>query len=147
MTVKNERDSPEITLIRRVERFRDWLNRGARREAVQYGISVPEMDVVFALGNQSGLRMGQIARSTLNSAANITRIVKKLEERQLVSRCRCPESDREVIVELTEAGVALFDEVYPRQYEALKARLLTKLSSRQIEAINAVLEDFDDHVE
>lgn len=70
--------------------------------------------MIAQLGNTTGMRMKDIAAHmmTSSSASNVTRVCNALEKRGLVKRHRSPESDREVIAQLTPKGQALFDELF-----------------------------------
>ncbi len=52
-----------------------------------------------------------LAERLVSRAPDITRLVDKLEERRLITRTRPPENRRSVLVAITEAGVALIDEI------------------------------------
>lgn len=124
------RDSLALSLLRALHRsYRDVQCADSSNLEARWGLQHSEFDVIATLGNTDGFRMGEIAARTLSSPANVTRLVKRLEGRGLVTRQRSPRSDREVIARLTPAGVALFEEAYPAQYDFMRAWFDERLSA------------------
>jgi DNA-binding MarR family transcriptional regulator len=74
----------------------------------EHDLLMTEFDMIAALGNTGGLRMGDLASAMITSPGNVTRVAQALEKRRLVERNRAPHSDREVLARLTEAGEAFF---------------------------------------
>jgi DNA-binding MarR family transcriptional regulator len=73
-----------------------------------HGLLMTEFDMIAALGNTKGLRMGELAGAMITSPGNVTRVAQALEKRELVERRRSPHSDREVLARLTPAGEEFF---------------------------------------
>jgi DNA-binding MarR family transcriptional regulator len=78
------------------------------------GLSVTEFDMLVELGNQTGLRMSDLAAKMVVSAANVTRVAQSLTAKGLVVRERAQHSDREVIARLTPKGQRLFEAHFPK---------------------------------
>lgn len=138
---KNHRDSPTLRLLRALHRsYTDVQCADAAQLEGRWGLQHSEFDVIATLGNTDGIRMGEIAERTLSSPANITRLVKRLEGRGLVTRERSPQSDREVIARLTPAGVELFEQSYPAQVRFLKNWFGERLDQDEQEALIGALQ-------
>jgi DNA-binding MarR family transcriptional regulator len=73
-----------------------------------HGLLMTEFDMIAALGNTKGLRMGELADAMITSPGNITRVAQALEKRGVVERKRSPRSDRDVLARLTRAGGGIF---------------------------------------
>jgi DNA-binding MarR family transcriptional regulator len=116
---KSHRNTVPISILRHLIRAARALERTGIDTASSFGLSGGEMNVIDSLGNTAGLRMSDVARRMLISAPNVTRLVKRLEERGLVRRERSAESDREVIVRLTRRGESLFERTYPAGVSAV----------------------------
>lgn len=140
------RDSPTLTLLRALHRSYGDVHCADSRNLQQWGLQHSEFDVIATLGNTCGVRMGDVARRTLSSPANVTRIVKRLEERGLVSRCRSATSEREVVARLTGAGEALFEEAYVAQYHFMKAFFEERLTDDERLTLTALLNKLQDAV-
>lgn len=117
----NLRDTPTFTLLRMLHRAFRRVREVDLAGIARHGLGESEFDVVMTLGNTHGLRMCEVAQRTLTSPANVTRVMKVLEEKGLVSRERGELSDREVVARLTSAGERLFAEAYPMQHRYVAA--------------------------
>jgi DNA-binding MarR family transcriptional regulator len=78
-------------------------------------LSVVEYTVLDALSRQQGwhMRMQQLARASALSASATTRLVNRLESRDLLARILCADDRRGIYTELTAAGVALLQRARP----------------------------------
>ena len=121
-----------------VEAYTAW-EAADLRQIAGYGLHPSEFDVLVHLGVEQPQKMRQLASRTLLTKSNCTRVMKRLEARGLARRQRCPESDREVLAWLTPEGQALFERVYPLQYEHLKRRFDRRLDDREQEQLIALL--------
>ena len=103
------RDWPQIRALRLLMRAQARIVEDHRRYlGEKHGLLMTEFDMIAALGNTQGLRMGELAGAMITSPANVTRVAQALEERRLVERKRAPHSDREVLARLTPAGEDFF---------------------------------------
>jgi DNA-binding MarR family transcriptional regulator len=84
------------------------LDDHRRHLEAKHGLLMTEFDMIAALGNTNGLRMGNLAEAMITSPGNVTRVAQALEKRGLVERNRAPHSDREVLARLTKAGEEFF---------------------------------------
>ena len=78
------------------------------------GLTPTQLGVLEALLHQGAMTHRDLGRKVLTSAGNMTDVVDKLERRGLVRRVRDQADRRAVRVELTDAGQALIQEVFPR---------------------------------
>jgi MarR family 2-MHQ and catechol resistance regulon transcriptional repressor len=109
------------------------------RQIASYGLHPSEFDVLVQLGVEQPQKMRELAGKTLSTKSNCTRVMKALEAKGLARRERCPESDREVLAWLTPEGEALFERIYPVQYEYLKALYGSRLDEREQEHLIVLL--------
>ncbi|PCC51112.1 MarR family winged helix-turn-helix transcriptional regulator [Brevibacterium aurantiacum] len=98
------------------------LERSLQRE---HGLSVVEFTVLDALSRQDGwhMRMRQLARAAALSSSATTRLVTRLENRDLLTRVLCDDDRRGIYTELTPAGWKLLDAARPTHDEVLEAAL------------------------
>lgn len=76
------------------------------------GLTEAHFRVLWVLCREAdaqGLAMGDIADGLINRAADLTRLVDKLEKLGYVSRGRAPSDKRRVIAKITPAGGKVFD--------------------------------------
>lgn len=90
-----------------------------------HGLSVVEFTVLDALSRQDGwhLRMHQLARAAALSGSATTRLVNRLEQRELIVRILCAEDRRGIYTELTERGQRALEQARPTHDETLHAAL------------------------
>lgn len=90
-----------------------------------HGLSVVEFTVLDALSRQDGwhMRMQQLARATALSSSATTRLVNRLEDRQLLARLICADDRRGIYTELTPTGEQLLKEARPTHDATLESTL------------------------
>jgi DNA-binding MarR family transcriptional regulator len=133
-------EPPPVHLMRALHRAIRYLDHEDRSQVANYGLQLSEFDVVATLGSAGGLRMSDLADRMLTSAPNVTRVVKRLEERGLVRRVRGELSDREVVAHLTSEGEALYERVYPEHYHFLDNLFSHRFEQRDIRELIDLLE-------
>ena len=91
----------------------------------RHGLSVVEFTVLDTLGRQDGwhMRMQQLARAAALSPSATTRLVNRLEDRDLLTRILCADDRRGIYTELTAAGRRLLDDARPTHDQALEQTL------------------------
>ncbi|MFD9940224.1 MarR family winged helix-turn-helix transcriptional regulator [Nonomuraea sp. NPDC059023] len=88
----------------------------------RHGLSVSEYTVLDVLDRQDGwhMRMQQLARAVVLSQSATTRLVTRLENRDLLRRYLCEDDRRGIYSEVTPAGRALLAEASPTHDAVLK---------------------------
>lgn len=88
-------------------------------------LSVVEFTVLDALSRQDGwhMRMQQLARAAALSGSATSRLVNRLEDRDLLTRVLCKDDRRGIYTELTQRGWALLREARPTHDVALEGAL------------------------
>lgn len=87
--------------LRRMSRNLDLHSRELERE---YGLTVPQLNVLWAVGASHHVPIGQVADRISLSGATVTTIVDRLEEHGLVIRERSTDDKRQVLLSLTDKG-------------------------------------------
>jgi DNA-binding MarR family transcriptional regulator len=99
----------------------------ALEKALQAGfdLSVVEYTVLDTLDRQDGwhMRMQQLARAAALSHSATTRLVTRLENRELLSRFLCDDDRRGIYSTLTERGKELLERARPVHDSTLKETL------------------------
>lgn len=86
------------------------------------GLTSPQADVLFALGNTQGLTFREIGEKTLITKGTLTGVIDRLEGKRLVQRVPNPKDMRCTVVQLTGNGTLAFEEHFPRHIAYLKTR-------------------------
>ena len=77
------------------------------------GITYTQYIVLMVLWEQDGITVGELCRKLYLDSGTVTPLLKKLEERGILTRRRCQEDERCVSVWLTEKGHKLKEKAYP----------------------------------
>ncbi|MFJ5487764.1 MarR family winged helix-turn-helix transcriptional regulator [Hansschlegelia beijingensis] len=83
------------------------INRAYKPALDQLGLTYPQYLTMLALWEQDRLAVKDIAERLMLESSTLTPLLKRLEGAGLVVRRRSAEDERQVLVELTEAGRAL----------------------------------------
>jgi DNA-binding MarR family transcriptional regulator len=96
------------------------IMRRLQRDPIWDRVSLREYDVLFTLSTAPrGLRLRDLAESSLLSQPSLSRMVERLEDAGWVRRAPAPGDGRGVLVTLTEQGAALQREVGRRHVQAI----------------------------
>lgn len=127
------RDRPAVRAFRTLWRGYAHVSELHKKRVMAItGLTVSEFDMVAALGNTDGLRMGELALQMITSPANVTRVAVAMQKKGLVERRRSEHSDREVVAFLTEAGERHFDEHFEHVVSVTMDLFSSALSDREL---------------
>jgi DNA-binding MarR family transcriptional regulator len=85
----------------------------AETYAARFGIAIAEWRVIAVLGRHSGLSANGVAERTAMDKVAVSRTLARLLERGVVQRDTHGDDRRRSVLELSEAGYGIFDEVVP----------------------------------
>ncbi len=110
-------------------------------------VTSAELDVMLNLRYvEQPVIARQLARQTHRSRAATSKILAKLERRELLTRELSPSDRRAALVRLTEKGKQVVDTLFPRQLE-VEARLLGGIDparrAKIIEGLNMLAEELE----
>jgi len=109
------------------------------RHLSRFGLSESAFNVLTLLaGRPEGLTQTELSRYLIVSRANVTGLVDRLAQKNLVARHDDPRDRRVSIVTLTAAGRDLLDEVLPGHYRFLNG-LLAGLGDREWRDLTRIL--------
>lgn len=123
--------------------------RIAMEYRTRFGLSVPEWRVMAVLGDFGPHTQRELTRLTLMDKVAVNRACKVLEDRELALRTPNAQDGRSHLLELTEAGVKMHDEIMPLAV-AMEERIFASFSEEELtqfrkmlERVRAGLADFD----
>jgi DNA-binding MarR family transcriptional regulator len=101
--------SPYLRMVVNVMFTGNWLQKALSCQLKQYGVSLQQHNVLMILRGQhpNPATLGLIQERMLDRDSNATRLVDKLLEKGLVTRCQCPGNRRKVDILITEKGLDL----------------------------------------
>lgn len=95
------------------------------------GLTPPQFDIIATLGNTKGMSCKELGERTLITKGTLTGVLDRLEAKGLVQRTVSASDRRAQIVALTEAGEALFQQVFPG-HVAFVGQALAELSESDL---------------
>ena len=98
------------------------LDRETTRISAAYGLTFPQFMVLEALLHKDCMTVGEIRDTILSSNGTIPVIINNLEKMELVQRVKDPDDHRKSLIQLTEAGRALIEQVCPENENMYKER-------------------------
>ncbi|CAN5197249.1 helix-turn-helix domain-containing protein [soil metagenome] len=103
-------------------------------------LSLNEYDVLFNISRQSDrrLRIKELNQHLLITQSSVSRLIDRLASRGLVDKLKDPDDARGVIVELTDAGFALFRTVAKGHMRSIEARVGSALSDEELLTLAAI---------
>lgn len=117
----------------------------ARAYAERFGLTIPEWRVMAVLGTAGPLAAASIVERTAMDKVKVSRAVASLEAEGLLARRPHPEDRRSALLELTPAGLRVFEEIVPLA-RALEADLTAVLGPDDRALLAALLAKLDAHL-
>lgn len=116
----------------------DMRNFAEKYVLKPYGITVEQLHLLKCLYQYTGLSQKEIGEIGYKTPANTTRLLDRLQAKDLVVRRENPEDRRAMLVFLTERGQELVQEV-ENVFESFKQSFLNGLSEEELAVIQAGL--------
>jgi MarR family 2-MHQ and catechol resistance regulon transcriptional repressor len=110
--------------------FNDFSKHNARK-IKGYGLTLPQFSILETLGNLGSMKIGELNNSMIYNGGNMTLVLDQLELMNYTRRTNSPTDRRAIIIELTDEGYKLFNEIYPKHAKNIKERFLKLNSSEQ----------------
>jgi MarR family 2-MHQ and catechol resistance regulon transcriptional repressor len=84
------------------------------------------------------MKIGELNNSMIYNGGNMTLVLDQLEKMNFTRRTNSPNDRRAIIIELTEEGFKLFNEIYPDHAGNIKERF-SKLSVKEQKDLDMLL--------
>ena len=134
-------DMSPVAIFGRITRIERYQAAALREVWRRHQVDSGEYDVLAALyrgGPDHRLTPTELYRSMLVTSATMTERLDRLERRGLITRQPAGRDRRSVLIELTPAGRAVFDQAHP-DLLATEATLLDGLSQQDRAALGGLL--------
>ncbi|MFB2555696.1 MarR family winged helix-turn-helix transcriptional regulator [Herbiconiux liangxiaofengii] len=116
--LRPEIDTSAIEVAGRILRAAALLTRRGDEFLARFGLTRGEFDILSALRRHDAPQSPGLLRTvSLATGPATTKRLRSLAERALIVRSANPDDGRGALIELTAAGVALIDEVFPQLLE------------------------------
>jgi DNA-binding MarR family transcriptional regulator len=118
----------------------NWIGTKHDQLIKEEGLTGPQFNVLRILRGQKGnpIGIGEITSRMLDKMSNTSRLVDKLETKELVVRIQCPNDRRAVRITITPKGLEILAALDPKLQTAQKE--LTSLSETEIGQLNDLLD-------
>lgn len=137
-------DPAPMGVVGRLSRAGELVGRLTRVYLAKHGLQAGEFDVLATLrrsGSPFTLMPGELAQSTMISSAAMTNRLSRLEAKGLLLRRTDPSNRRNVLVALTDEGLALVDDIVAGHLEN-ERQFLSPLTPEEQEQLASLLERF-----
>jgi MarR family 2-MHQ and catechol resistance regulon transcriptional repressor len=134
-------DDPRLTAAGLLFEVANGLTGLLGPQIAAAGVSMSEFEVLLRLSRTDGtrLRMSDLATQANLSSSGLTRLVDRLETRDLVRRQACPSDGRGSFAVLTPSGLELLLSIMPGHVELIERWYTGALSPTQLDQISAAL--------
>jgi DNA-binding MarR family transcriptional regulator len=133
------RGSPEEAAFLELVRTTDLLSRGLVRIIKSEDISSTQYNVLRILrGSPEGLACGEIANRMITRDPDVTRLLDRLEKRELISRCRETKDRRTVMARITPEGLKLLARL-DEPVQAAHRKQLGHLGRERLQALTKLM--------
>ena len=108
--------------------FRAAMNQvkcASSERLVRMGISMAQLHILYTLQRNGEMPMSRLAEVLHVSLSNATGLIDRIEERGFIERTRVPEDRRIVLIQVTDAGRRMLEEV-----DAISSDLLRSVFGR-----------------
>ncbi|WP_187429247.1 hypothetical protein ROLI_029200 [Roseobacter fucihabitans] len=109
----------------------------------KYGLSTPEWRVLVHVARREKMSVREIHDSVYLEKPSVSRAVTKLEKAGFLAKTTCDKDHRLVEIELTEAGLDVFNGIVPEAL-SFEAALLGAFSDTERDQLDALLERLHD---
>ncbi len=121
-----------------------WLQLRQACAFKKFALTSPQFNILRILRGQhpQPATVALLIERMLDKTSNASRIVDRLEEKQLVTRTVCPSNRRAVDIRITPAGLALLDQI--EASGVLQAAAHASLSEPEARQLNELLDKMRD---
>lgn len=124
----------DVNLWLRIARVHGRLAHAARQHIREHGLTPAQFDVIAQAGATPGLTQEQLAERLFVTGGNMTQLLGRMENADLVKRVRDARSNR---VHLTTTGERLYSVVVPPHEDHMAKQFggLTEVERKQLTAL------------
>jgi MarR family 2-MHQ and catechol resistance regulon transcriptional repressor len=116
----------------KLTRATDTINARLSMASSMQELTISQFGVLEALYHLGPQAQNILGEKILKSNSNMTTVIDNLEKRQLVHRERAKDDRRKIIVHLTDAGLNLIKDIFPKHVRAIEQQF-SVLSTEEIQ--------------
>jgi DNA-binding MarR family transcriptional regulator len=135
--IQSKFPSERIKALINIKYTANWLLNKEVTFFRPYGISPQQYNVLRILrGASEAIKVQLVKERMIERSPNITRLLDKLYDKQLIARYRCEEDRRVVYIEITDDGLLLLSEIDRVE----KSSFLNKLTEEEATLLSDLLD-------
>ena len=130
-----------LKLIVELLRTGDYLDSKVSAVLKDFGITHIQFNILRILEGAAPepLPVGKIKERLLFTKSDVTRLLDRLEKKELISRNICPNNRRKMDIEITQNGLDLTEKVLPLIEETLEGFYKDKIGEEERDIVIEVL--------
>ena len=117
-----------------------------RQVEKQFGLTRPELTVLFCLANVNGINATDVAKVTLQPKNTLSRGVLLLVNKRLITKSDDPVDGRRSVLYITKKGNELYSKIV-LLYEEAEHAMLTPLDGKDLSDLDRILTKMCDYIE
>lgn len=103
-----------------------------------FGLTQPQFAVIEIIGHLGPLKVGEICNKMLVSGGNMTLVLDNIEKLGFIERAHSLEDRRAILIQLTQKGKDLFDNVFRNHAEHV-TKLMSVLTTEEQKTLSELL--------
>jgi DNA-binding MarR family transcriptional regulator len=124
---------PQTRAILNILFTASWLDCLMNRSLRDYGLTNPQYNILRILrGSPQGLSVLDIKSRMIDRSSNVSRLVEKLREQELVERTVSNEDRRMVVVSISKKGLDMIDDIGNRMNGAEGKAIGDKMTEQEL---------------
>ena len=129
-----------LMAIGQIIRTGHWITDQVGIELKDFEISEPQYNVLRILKGRNGkpIAVQEILDRMVQRTSNVTRIVDKLIEKDLVKRHECPSNRRKMDITITDRGEALLIQLDKKVYE-FHSPMVANLTNEEAQTLTRLI--------
>lgn len=135
----------ELNILIGLHRVVNYIDRQSAKIFAEYHLTMGQFAVLEALYHKGDMTVGQVQEKILSSSGTIPLILNNLERRGYINRLADAKDKRRCILQLTEAGRNLTEEVYPEN-EARIVELMEEWTAPEKEQLAILLKRYGEKI-
>ncbi|MBA4251785.1 MAG: MarR family transcriptional regulator [Chlorobiaceae bacterium] len=116
--------STALSMWVKLSRAYHTFSKKAVEDIRKYNLTEPQFSVLESLGHLGPMPIGKLCSKQLVTGGNMTLVVDNLEKEGLVKRVHSTTDRRTIVVQITEKGKTLFDQIFIQH-----AKRMTEIAS------------------
>ncbi len=129
--------NPYLKMVVEILRTGNWLDAKVSGVLKRLGITHVQFNILRILEGAmpEPLAIGEIKNRLLFNQSDMTRLLDRLEKKQLISRSICPNNRRKMDIVISEKGIDLIKEALPKIDKELEGFFKDKVSPKDRDVV------------